>query len=394
MKKSVADIDVRGKRVLVRCDLNVPMEQGVITDTTRIEASLPTLQYLLKEQAAVVVISHLGRPKGKPDKAFSLAPVALALSRHLEADVQFCDSPAVVDDEVAHCAKQLKPGSLMLLENLRYRPEEEQNDEAFSRQLAALADIYVNDAFGTAHRAHASTVGVAHYLPAVCGFLMKKELDFLGNALNHPRRPLVAVLGGSKVSDKIGVIENLIQKADRIIIGGAMAYTFIRAMGGHVGSSLVEESHIELAGMLLKKAKESGVPFLLPTDHVAGDAFRADCNVRVVEGSDIPDGWIGMDIGPETSMRFASYASEAGTVIWNGPMGVFEFPSFEGGTHAVASAMAASDAVTIVGGGDSAAAVNRFGLAACMSHISTGGGASMEFLEGKELPGVAALLDI
>ena len=393
MKKSIADIDVQNKRVLVRCDLNVPMENGRVSDATRIDASLPTIRYLMEKGAGIILMSHLGRPGGKPDTEFTMAPVAGELSARLGADVQFCASSAVVDDEVQRCAEALAPGEIMLLENLRFRPEEEQNEDRFSKQLADLADIYVNDAFGTAHRAHASTVGVAQYLPAVCGFLIKKELDFLGGALDHPKRPLVAILGGSKVSDKIGVIENLIEKADRIIVGGGMAYTFIKATGGHIGLSLLEESSVELARDLLEKAKKNGVPFLLPTDHVAGDAFKPDCNVRIVDGVDIPDGWMGMDIGPETALRFACYAGEAATVIWNGPMGVFEFPAFEGGTLAVARAMAESSAITIIGGGDSAAAVNRFGLADRMSHISTGGGASMEFLEGKVLPGVAALMD-
>jgi 3-phosphoglycerate kinase len=393
MKKSIADIDVQNKRVLVRCDLNVPMENGRVSDATRIDASLPTIRYLMEKGAGIILMSHLGRPGGKPDTEFTMAPVAGELSARLGADVQFCASSAVVDDEVQRCAEALAPGRIMLLENLRFRPEEEQNEDRFSKQLADLADIYVNDAFGTAHRAHASTVGVAQYLPAVCGFLIKKELDFLGGALDHPKRPLVAILGGSKVSDKIGVIENLIEKADRIIVGGGMAYTFIKATGGRIGLSLLEESSVELARDLLEKAKKNGVPFLLPTDHVAGDAFKPDCNVRIVDGVDIPDGWMGMDIGPETALRFSCYAGEAATVIWNGPMGVFEFPAFESGTLAVARAMAESSATTIIGGGDSAAAVNRFGLADRMSHISTGGGASMEFLEGKVLPGVAALMD-
>lgn len=393
MKKSITQTEVAGRRALVRCDLNVPMEGGTISDDTRILASLPTIRYLLAQQASVILMSHLGRPKGKPNKEFTLDPVAEKLSALLGQEVVFVSSPSVVDDAVRSAAGQLEPGQVMLLENLRYRPEEEANDPDFSKELAELGDLYVNDAFGTAHRAHASTVGITEFLPGVCGLLIAKELEFLGGALDEPVRPFTAILGGSKVSDKIGVIENLIDRADQILIGGGMAYTFIKANGGQIGSSLVEEDKLDLARALQDKARKKGVEFLLPEDNKAGDAFRSDCNTEIMDIHKIPQGWMGMDIGPRSIDRFTAVIRRAATVIWNGPMGVFEFPAFEEGTRAVALALAENTGITIIGGGDSAAAVKQFGLAGRMSHISTGGGASMEFLEGKTLPGVAALTD-
>jgi len=393
MKKSIVQTEVSDRRVLLRCDLNVPIEDGEISDDTRILASLPTIRYLTERGASVILMSHLGRPKGKPKDEFSLAPVAKRLSGILGQEILFIPSPVVVDEDVLRKALSMKPGQVMLLENLRYRPEEEANDPAFAKMLAELGDLYVNDAFGTAHRAHASTVGITEFLPAVCGLLIEKELKFLGGALDDPKRPLTAILGGSKVGDKIGVIENLIQRADQIIIGGGMAYTFIKANGGSIGNSLVEEDKLEMAKALQEKAREKGVAFLLPVDNKAGDAFEAGCNTRIVQIDQIPEGWMGMDIGPQTITLFTEAIRGAATVIWNGPMGVFEFPAFEEGTRAIARAMAESKGTTIIGGGDSAAAVKQFGLADRMSHISTGGGASMEFLEGRILPGVAALMD-
>lgn len=393
MKKSIMDMEVSGRKVLVRCDFNVPMEEGAISDDTRILASLPTIRYLLERGASVILMSHLGRPKGMSQAEFSLAPVAERLGELLKQEVIFAASPVVVDETVRRKARALKPGQVMLLENLRYRPEEEANDPAFALALAGLGDLYVNDAFGTAHRAHASTAGITEFLPGVCGLLIRKELEFLGGALDHPKRPLVAILGGSKVSDKIGVIENLIRIADQILIGGGMAYTFIKANGGQIGKSLVEEDKLELARGLQAKAREKGAELLLPVDNKAGDAFKADCNVQIVDIDSIPEGWMGLDIGPESIRRFTEVISKAKTIIWNGPMGVFEFPAFEEGTRSIAQALAESEGTTIIGGGDSAAAVVQFGLADRITHISTGGGASMEFLEGKILPGVAALMD-
>ncbi|MBR3301357.1 MAG: phosphoglycerate kinase [Firmicutes bacterium] len=393
MKKTVKDIDVKGKRVICRCDFNVPMKDGVITDTNRITAALPTIKYLLENGASVILMSHLGRPKGKPNPDYTLKPVADKLSELLDLNVIFADADAVVDDSVRAEAKYLEPGQVMLLQNLRYRAEEEANDPGFAKDLASLADIYVNDAFGTAHRAHASTAGVADYLPAVSGFLIEKELQFLGEAVNDPKRPFVAVLGGSKVSDKIGVIENLIEKADTIIIGGGMAFTFVKADGYNVGTSLCEEDKLDLARELKKKAADKGVKLMLPVDAIVADKFAADAASKVVDIKEIPDGWMGLDIGPKTAKIYAEEVKKAGTVVWNGPMGVFEFEAFAGGTKAVAEAMAASDATTVVGGGDSASAINQFGLEDKITHISTGGGASLEFLEGKVLPGVAVLQD-
>ncbi len=393
MKKTVRDIDVKGKRVIVRCDFNVPMKDGVITDENRITAAMPTVRYLIENGASVILMSHLGRPKGKPNKEFTLSPVADALARQLGRPVVFGNSGAVVDDYVKELAARMDPGDIMLLENLRFRPEEEKNDPEFAKELASLADIYVNDAFGTAHRAHASTAGIADYLPAVSGFLIEKELKFLGEAVDDPKRPFVAILGGSKVSDKIGVIENLLEKADTVIIGGGMAYTFIKAAGFGVGSSLCEEDKLGLANELRAKAKEKGVELLLPVDSKIGDKFAADCETAFADSESMPEGWMGMDIGPKTIEIYTEAVKKAGTVVWNGPMGVFEFDAFADGTRAVAEALAASGAVTVVGGGDSAAAMKKFGLEDKVTHISTGGGASLEFLEGKVLPGVAVLED-
>ncbi len=393
MKKTVRDVELKEKRVICRCDFNVPMKEGAITDDTRIRAALPTIQYMLEEGASVILMSHLGRPKGKPNHDFTLAPVAQRLEELLGRPVQFAPSDTVVDDGVREKAAALRPGDVMLLENVRYRAEEEKNDPGFSKELADLADLFVNDAFGTAHRAHSSTAGIADFLPAVSGFLIEKELQFLGEAVDDPKRPFVAILGGSKVSDKIGVIENLIEKADTILIGGGMAYTFIKAAGCGIGTSLCEEDKLDLANELRAKAESKGVKLLVPSDSKLGDKFAADCETRFADSDAMPDGWMGMDIGPKTIEAYTKAVAEAGTVVWNGPMGVFEFPAFEDGTKAVAKAMAESGAVTVVGGGDSAAAVKQFGFEEGMTHISTGGGASLEFLEGKVLPGVACLQD-
>lgn len=391
-KKTIEDISVAGKKVLVRVDFNVPLdENGNITDETRINAALPTIRYLLSQNAKVILCSHLGRPKGKFDMKYSLSPVAKRLKELFPGKVSFAAD--VVGDSARLLATDLKEGEILLLENLRFHKEEEGNDEQFSKQLAALADIYVNDAFGTAHRAHASTAGVAAYLPAVAGYLIGKELAIMGKALDDPERPFVAILGGKKVSDKIGVIRNLLNKVDKLIVGGAMAYTFFRAMGLNTGDSLVETDKLELAKELLALAKEKNVELLLPVDCAVADRFDANAERKVVKREAIPDGWEGMDIGPETIELFSKAVLSAKTVIWNGPMGVFEFERFAQGTRAMAKALADSGAITIIGGGDSAAAVEQMGFADKMTHISTGGGASLEFLEGLELPGVAALND-
>jgi len=391
-KKTVKDIDVKGKKVLVRCDFNVPLDADLnITDETRINAALPTIKYLLENGAAVILCSHLGRPKGEFNMKYSLAPVAKSLSQKLGIEVKLAKD--VVGPDAKALAAAVKPGEAVLLENVRFMPGEEKNDPELSKELASLAEIYVSDAFGTVHRAHSSTAGVASYLPAVAGFLIGKELDFLGGAITNPVRPFVAILGGAKVKDKIGVITNLLEKVDVLLIGGGMAYTFIKAQGGKIGSSLLDEERIDLANDLLEKAKAKGVKLLLPVDNLAGDAFSNDCNIKVVDAYDIPEGFQGMDIGPKTVELFSAEIAKAKTVVWNGPMGVFEMPNFAEGTLSIAKALAASSATTIIGGGDSAAAVTQMGLADKMSHISTGGGASLEFLEGKELPGVAALND-
>ena len=391
MKKTIRDVDVNGKKCIVRCDFNVPMKEGKITDDNRITAAMPSVKYLLENGASVILMSHLGRPKGQANPEFTLAPVAKRISELLGQEVIFAAADRVVDDNVRKQAADLKPGQVMLLENVRFRPEEEKNGEDFSKELASLADIFVNDAFGTAHRAHSSTAGIAVFLPAVSGFLIEKELKFLGDALDNPKRPLVAILGGSKVSDKIGVIENLIRKADTIIIGGGMAYTFLKANGYNIGTSLCEEDKIELAKELQEKALDNDVMFMLPVDSMLGDEFKEDCNTRYAGSSTMPDGWMGMDIGPDTVRLYTEAIKKAGTILWNGPMGVFEFPAFEKGTKAVAEALAKSNAVTVVGGGDSAAAIKKFGFTDKITHVSTGGGASLEFLEGKALPGVDVL---
>ena len=391
-KKTVKDIDVKGKKILVRCDFNVPLDADKnITDETRINAALPTIKYLLEQGAALILCSHLGKPKGVVNAKYSLAPVAKSLSEKLGFEVKL--APDCVGEEVAKMAKELEFGKAILLENLRFHAEEEANDPAFAKQLADLADIYVSDAFGTVHRAHASTAGVAAYLPAVAGFLIGKELDFLGNAVENPARPFVAILGGAKVKDKLGVIGNLLEKVDTLIIGGGMAYTFMKAQGGKIGDSLVDDERLEQVLGFMKKAEEKGVKLLLPVDTVIADAFEGYTKIDTCKAGEVPDGWQGLDIGPETVKLFSDAIKEAKTIVWNGPMGVFENPDFAKGTLAVATAMAESDAITIIGGGDSAAAVNQMGLGDKMSHISTGGGASLEFLEGKVLPGVACLED-
>ena len=392
MKKTVKDIGLKGRRVICRCDFNVPMKNGVITDDTRITAAMPTVEYMLQQGASVILMSHLGKPKGEAKPELSLAPVAARLSELLGQEVIFAQSDAVVDDGVRAKAAALKPGQVMLLENTRFRKEEEKNEEGFCRDLASLADVYVSDAFGTVHRAHASTTGIAAYMQeAVSGFLIEKELKYLGEAVDEPRRPFVAILGGAKVSDKIVVIENLIKKADTIIIGGGMAYTFLKANGFEVGNSLVDGEHLDFAREVQQKARDNGVMMLLPVDSKLGDKFAEDCQTMTADSNAMPAGWMGMDIGPKTIAVYTDAVKAAGTVVWNGPMGVFEFPAFEDGTKAVAQAMAESNATTVIGGGDSAAAVKQFGFADKMTHVSTGGGASLEFLEGKILPGVAAL---
>ena len=392
-KKPVRDIDVKGKKVLCSCDFNVPQDKatGAITDDKRIVAALPTLKYLLEQGAAVIACSHLGKPKGEWKESLTLAPVAERLSQLLGQEVIFAKD--IIGEDAQAKAAALKPGQIMLLENLRFDKGEEANDPAFAKALASLADVYVSDAFGTVHRAHASTAGVAAYLPAVSGFLIQKELEIMGGALANPKRPLVAILGGAKVSSKIGVINNLLDIADTIIIGGGMAYTFIKAMGGTVGTSLLEEDRLDYCKEMMDKAKAKGVKFLLPVDTLCAAEFSADAKPELVDTMAIPDDRMGMDIGPKTIALFSDAVKDAGTVIWNGPMGVFEFPAFAEGTRALAKALADTDAITIVGGGDSAAAVAQLGYADKMTHISTGGGASLEFLEGKELPGVACLLD-
>ena len=392
-KKTVRDVDVSGKKVLLRCDFNVPQDKatGAITDDKRIREALPTIRYLLEHNAAVVACSHLGKPKGQWKPELTLAPVAKRLGELLGMEVAFAAD--VVGPDAKAKAAALQPGQIMLLENLRFEPGEEKNDPAFAKELASMAEIYVSDAFGTVHRAHASTAGVAAYLPAVSGFLIQKELEVMGGALANPKRPFVAVLGGAKVKDKIAVINNLLEIADTIIIGGGMAYTFLKAQGGEIGKSLLDEEHLSYAKDMIAKAGEKGVKLLLPVDHIAAAEFAADAAPVTVEGSHIPDGLMGMDIGPKTIALYAQAVHEAGTVVWNGPMGVFEFAAFAAGTRAIAQAMADSSAVTIVGGGDSAAAVDQLGYGEKMTHVSTGGGASLEFLEGAELPGVACLLN-
>ena len=424
-KKTVEDIDVAGKRVLVRCDFNVPMKDGVITDTKRIVGALPTIKYLSDHGAKVILCSHMGRPHNifndvvkldkkekkkiealpaeeqeaaaakaleaaKGDvKKFSLAPVAAELSKLLGKEVIMATD--VIGPDAKAKAAALNDGDVMIIENIRFYAEETKNDPAFAKELASMADIYVNDAFGTAHRAHASTAGVADYLPAFCGYLIQKEISVMGGALQNPKRPFVAILGGAKVSDKIGVINNLIEKVDTLIIGGGMAYTFFKALGHEVGTSICEDDKVELAKEMMAKAEAKGVQFLIPIDNVVATEYSADSEWKIVDSDDIPNGWMGLDIGPKTRELFANAVAGAGTVVWNGPMGVSEWANFANGTIAVAKAVAESDAISIIGGGDSAAAVEKLGFADKMTHISTGGGASLEFLEGLELPGIACL---
>lgn len=424
-KKTVEDIDVSGKRVLVRCDFNVPMKDGEITDTKRIVGALPTVKYLADHGAKVILCSHMGRPHNifndvvKLDKKekkkidampaeeqaaatekaleaakgdvtkFSLAPVAAELSKLLGKEVIMAKD--VIGPDAKAKAAALNDGDVMILENIRFHAEETKNDPAFAKELASMADIYVNDAFGTAHRAHASTAGAADYLPAVCGYLIQKEISVMGGALENPKRPFVAILGGAKVSDKIGVINNLIEKVDTLIIGGGMAYTFFKALGHSIGTSLCEDDKVDLAKEMMEKAEKKGIKFLIPIDNVVATEYSADAEWKVVDSDEIPDGWMGLDIGPKTRALFAEAVANAGTVVWNGPMGVSEWENFANGTIAVAKAVADSDAISIIGGGDSAAAVEKLGFADKMTHISTGGGASLEFLEGLELPGIACL---
>jgi len=393
-KKSVEDLVVKGKKVLVRCDFNVPLQDGVITDENRIVAALPTIQKLIKDGAKVILCSHMGKPKGEPKPELSLAPVAKRLSEKLGKEVVFAKDDNVVGENAKKAVSEMKDGDVVLLENTRYRKEETKNEDNFSQELASLAEIFVNDAFGSSHRAHCSTVGVTKYVKeSAVGYLMDKEINFLGNAVNNPVRPFVAILGGSKVSDKINVINNLLEKVDTLIIGGGMAYTFAVAQGGKVGNSLLEADKVEYAKEMMKKAEEKGVKFLIPVDTVITKEFKNDTEFKTVPTKEIPDGWQGLDIGEKSRELFAEAIKNAKTVVWNGPMGVFEFANFAKGTEAVAEALASIDATTIIGGGDSAAAVNQLGYGSKMTHISTGGGASLEFLEGKELPGVVAVDD-
>jgi phosphoglycerate kinase len=392
-KKTIEDISVKGKNVLVRCDFNVPLKDGVITDENRLVGALPTIQYLIKNGAKVILCSHLGKAKG-PDPKFTLAPVATRLSTLLGKQVVFAADDEVVGANAKAAVSKMVDGDVVLLENTRFRKEEEKNEEAFSKDLASLAEIFVNDAFGTAHRAHCSTVGVTAFVKdSVCGYLIQKELKFLGEAVESPVRPFVAILGGAKVSDKINVINNLLEKVDTLIIGGGMAYTFLLAQGYTVGTSLLEADKVEYAKEMMEKAKAKGVQLLLPVDNIVADKFSADAAPVVTENQNIPEGHMGLDIGPKTAKIYADAVKTAKTVIWNGPMGVFEFANYANGTIAVAKAMADADATTVIGGGDSAAAVNQLGFGEQMTHISTGGGASLEFLEGIELPGIAALND-
>ena len=390
-KKTVEDIAVSGKRVLVRCDFNVPLKDGVITSDKRIVEALPTIKYLMNNGAKVILCSHMGKPKGEVVAKYSLAPVAARLTELLGTEVKL--APDTIGEETKAMAAALADGQALLLENTRFDKREEKNDPEFAKELASMADIFVNDAFGAAHRAHASTAGVAAYLPAVCGYLIQKEISVMGKALADPVRPFVAILGGAKVSDKIGVINNLIDKCDTLVVGGGMAYTFFKSLGHSVGTSLCENDKVELAKEMMDKAKAKGVNFLIPVDNVVGKAYDENTEFMTVNSDDIPDGWMGLDIGPKSQELFAKAIKGAGTVVWNGPMGVSEWKNFAAGTESVAKAVAESGAISIIGGGDSAAAVEKLGYADKMTHISTGGGASLEFLEGLELPGIACLLD-
>lgn len=391
-KKTVEDLKVEGKRVLVRCDFNVPMDDsGKITDDTRIVSALPTINYLIENGGKVILMSHLGRPKGEADPKYSLEPVANRLSELLNKAVIFAKDDKVISEDVKEIVNNMNNGDVVLLENTRFRNEEKKNDEAFAKELASLGDLFVNDAFGTSHRSHASNVGVSSFLPSAVGFLVKKEIEVMGKALENPERPFVAILGGAKVSDKIGVIENLLEKVDTILIGGGMAYTFLKAKGYCIGTSLLEEDKLDLAGDLLKKADEKDVRILLPVDVVVAKEFKNDTEFKTVKIDSIPDDMMGLDIGTGTVKLFSQVIKDAKTVVWNGPMGVFEMENFKIGTEAIAKAMAETKAITIIGGGDSASAVEKAGFKDKMTHISTGGGASLEFLEGKELPGIAAI---
>lgn len=391
-KKTIEDLTVKGKKILVRCDFNVPIQEGKITDENRLKGALPTIKYLMENEARVILCSHLGKPKGAPKKELSLAPVANRLSEMLGKEVVFADDDNVVGENAKKAVEAMKDGDVVLLQNTRYRKEETKNEESFSKELASLAEIFVNDAFGTAHRAHCSTVGVTEYLKeSACGYLIQKELKFLGEAVENPERPFVAILGGAKVSDKINVINNLLDKVDTLIIGGGMAYTFLKAQGHTIGKSLLEEDKMSYALDMVKKAEEKGVKLLLPVDFTVATEFSKDAEPIITEDRNIGDEYMGMDIGPKTMELFTNAVKEAKTVIWNGPLGVFEFKNFAKGTETMAKALSETKATTIIGGGDSASAVNNLGYGDKMTHISTGGGASLEFLEGKELPGIAAL---
>lgn len=394
-KKTIEDVIVKGKKVLVRCDFNVPIVDGLITDENRLLGAIPTIKYLINNGGKVILCSHLGKPKGEPKKELSLEPIAKRLSELLSIEVKFADDNNVVGENAIRLVTEMNEGEVVLLQNTRFRSEETKNEDTFSKELASLCDIFVNDAFGTAHRAHSSTVGVAKFVDvAVCGYLIQKELKFLGEAVENPVRPFTAILGGAKVSDKINVINNLLEKVDTLIIGGGMAYTFLKANGHQVGNSLVEEDKVEYALDMMKKAEEKGIKFLIPLDHVVADKFSKDAKPIITENENINDGYMGLDIGPKTRELYKSSIAVSKTIVWNGPMGVFEFSNFEEGTKAVGEAMANNnEATTIIGGGDSAAAVNIFGFGEKMTHISTGGGASLEFLEGIELPGIVALND-
>lgn len=389
-KKTIKDVDVKGKRILLRCDFNVPLDKlGNIADTKRIDESLDTINYLIDNDAKIILCSHMGKPKGKFDKKLSLAPVAAYLSKVLKKDVKLTKD--IVGSDAIETANSLNPGELCLLENLRFEPGEEENNDEFSQKLASLAQLYVNDAFGTCHRAHASTVGVTRYLPSTCGFLIEKEINAINKIVDNPRRPLIAILGGAKVSDKINVIDYLLEKVDTIIIGGGMSYTFMNALGYAVGNSICESDKISFAKDMMAKAKENDVRFVLPLDVEAADRYNSDASHKTMDADKIPEGWMGLDIGPKTIKLFSEIISDAGTVIWNGPMGVFEWKNYEKGTFEIAKALSMSNAISIVGGGDSAAAIEKFGFSDKMTHISTGGGAFLKFLEGKELPGLEAI---
>ena len=391
MKKTIKDIDVKGKKVIVRCDFNVPQKDGAITDDNRIKAALPTITYLVEKGAKVILMSHLGRPKGEPKMEFTLEPVADRLRQLLGKEVKFKSCPEVICDTIKEMADSLQDGDVMLLENVRFRKEETENGAEFAKELASLGEVFVQEAFGTAHRAHASTAGIADYLPAVSGFLIEKEVKFLGGAVENPERPFVAIMGGAKVGDKIPVIESLLKKVDTLIIGGGMSYTFFKAMGLEIGTSILDEENIGLAKELLKKAETAGVKLLLPVDVVCAKEFANETETVIVDRENIPADMMGLDIEPKTIDLYKNALVEAKTIVWNGPVGVFEMPSFAKGTKAIAEILAESDAVTVIGGGDSAAAAEQFGLADKMTHISTGGGASLEFLEGKVLPGIAII---